>query len=339
MFRRGITGLVVVVLMFSITAQTEAQTRCFPADVSPHCLSEPFSGYWESNGGLPVFGYPITTVAREVNRDTGETYRTQWLERNRFELHPENTGTPYEVMLGLLGKERLAQMGRDWASEGREDGPKRGCLWFEQTGHNVCNQQGQLGFKTYWETHGLSIDGLDAYARSLQLFGLPLTSPAMERNAAGDLVLTQWFERARFEWHPSNSNEYKVLLGLLGGEVHGSGGGGGAPTPEPVPVNESCLKDAPAQRNGAQVWVTRSKVAASAQQTICARLTSQDKARPGVSVTLKVEIGSNTTNYIGITDNSGIAKVPFNVGSTRGKATVTATFTSGEQAQTTFTIQ
>ncbi|GIV97011.1 MAG: hypothetical protein KatS3mg057_1668 [Herpetosiphonaceae bacterium] len=31
-------------------------------------------------------------------------------------------------------------------------------------------------------------------------------------------MLTQWFERARFEYHPSNPDPYKVLLGLLGTE-------------------------------------------------------------------------------------------------------------------------
>jgi hypothetical protein len=41
----------------------------------------------------------------------------------------------------------------------------------------------------------------------------------METNAAGDTVLTQWFERARFEYHPDKPREFKVLLGLLGNEV------------------------------------------------------------------------------------------------------------------------
>lgn len=41
----------------------------------------------------------------------------------------------------------------------------------------------------------------------------------METNASGDTVLTQWFERARFEWHPNNPDQFKVLLGLLGAGV------------------------------------------------------------------------------------------------------------------------
>ena len=33
----------------------------------------------------------------------GKTYLVQYFERNRLEYHPENKGTPYEVLLGLLG--------------------------------------------------------------------------------------------------------------------------------------------------------------------------------------------------------------------------------------------
>ena len=51
------------------------------------------------------------------------------------------------------------------------------------------------------------------------LFRLPLTDPRLEKNVTGDTVMTQWFERVRFEWHPGNSKPYKLLLGLLGREV------------------------------------------------------------------------------------------------------------------------
>jgi len=214
-----VAGLLVAMAMVIPQQLVLAHSLCF-ADKTPFCLQDPFSDYWEANGGLPVFGYPIAAAA-EVNADTGQTYLTQWIERNRMEDHPENAGTPYRILLGLLGKERLAQVGRDWRAEPRESGPRAGCLWFPETGHNVCNQGNNLGFKRYWETHGLRIPGLNAYARSLQLFGMPLTEPKMETNSSGDTVLTQWFERARFEWHPNNPDNFKVLLGLLGKEVRG----------------------------------------------------------------------------------------------------------------------
>ncbi len=180
-------------------------------------ISPDLQGYWEQNGGLAVFGFPITAQHSELVE--GQARQVQWFERNRLELHPENAA-PYNVLLGRLSEERLLQLGRVWQYEARAAGPQPGCIWFEQTGHNVCNQAPGLGFKSYWENHGLRDPRLDPYAQSLALFGLPLSEPQMETNTSGDTVLTQWFERARFEWHPHNPDQYKVLLGLLGNETN-----------------------------------------------------------------------------------------------------------------------
>jgi hypothetical protein len=35
----------------------------------------------------------------------------QYFERNRFEFHPENRGTRYEVLLGLLGNDLARNRG------------------------------------------------------------------------------------------------------------------------------------------------------------------------------------------------------------------------------------
>lgn len=202
---------------------THAQERrCFPE--TGQCIEGRFASYWTQNGGLAVFGFPVTAAADEANRDTGNTYLTQWFERNRFEAHPESAA-PYDVQLGRLGDDRLRQLGRDWKTEGREAGPQADCLWFDQTGHNVCTD-----FRAYWESHGLEFDGQrgTSYAESLALFGLPLTAPKRETNQSGDTVLTQWFERARFEFHPNNPAAFRVLLGLLGNEVRN---GSGTPRP------------------------------------------------------------------------------------------------------------
>src|SRR4051812_99025 len=125
--------------------------RCFPE--TGQCISGPFLVYWEQNGGLSVFGFPITAARDELNGDTGQAYLTQWFERNRFELHPE-AAPPYDVQLGRLGDDRLRQQGFDWKGVPRESSPKPGCLWFDQTGHNVCDQSttsaGPLGIKNYW---------------------------------------------------------------------------------------------------------------------------------------------------------------------------------------------
>ena len=199
------------------TAQT-VEPICFP-DVAgiTNCISPTFAGYWQSNGGLPIFGYPLTPTSRVVAGE-GVALTAQWTERNRLELHIANPPA-YRVQLGRIGAERLAQLGRDWTTEPRESGPLPGCLWFAETGRNLCDQGQGLGFRSYWERNGLQIPGLNSYQRSLALFGLPLTSAAMEAGPDGKPILTQWFERARLEWHPTNPARFRVLLGLLGHEV------------------------------------------------------------------------------------------------------------------------
>jgi hypothetical protein len=219
--------LIVAVLVFlpgiAVKPAKAATGRCFPE--TEQCVHEAFRMYWEQQGGLPVFGFATSAARPETHRDTAAQHLTQWFERNRLEHHPQNA-EPYTILLGRLGEDRLLQLGVSWQMLPRASGPKSGCLWFEQTRHTLCNQEGSVGFKTYWETHGLRSPGLSSYEQSLALFGLPLTEPRMEKNASGDTVLTQWFERARFEYHPANQQPYKVLLGLLGNEVRGSNGGG-----------------------------------------------------------------------------------------------------------------
>jgi len=76
-----------------------------------HTLGGPFLAYWQSQGGLALFGYPISEPLQEPSPTDGKTYLVQYFERNRFEYHPENAGTPYLVLLGLLGRDYLARFG------------------------------------------------------------------------------------------------------------------------------------------------------------------------------------------------------------------------------------
>ena len=52
-----------------------------------------------------MFGYPISGEITENGRTV------QYFERARFEWHPENKGTPYEVLLGHLGNQVLSTSG------------------------------------------------------------------------------------------------------------------------------------------------------------------------------------------------------------------------------------
>jgi hypothetical protein len=250
-------AIFVVLLALAIVVPprpASAREICFPNQPAiTACLAEPFASYWEANGGLPVFGYPLAAAQTQREPTLNVELLMQWSERARLEAHPENPA-PYTILIGRLGAERLAQLGRDPARESREDGPRDGCLWFAETGHNVCDQAPGLGFKTYWETHGLRIADLSDYDRSLQLFGLPLSAARVETNSSGMTVLTQWFERARFEWYPDNPDEYKVLLGLLGSEI--ASAGAHAPSVFGAEINAGAVGATAAKANAAGItWV------------------------------------------------------------------------------------
>jgi hypothetical protein len=204
-------SLALLAALFVGGAPAGAQQRTCFAETG-HCIGGRFAQYWQQNGGLAVFGYPLSDELTEQGRTV------QYFERQRFELHGENT-TPYDVLLGLLGNEILQQQGRhSWPIA---PGPRAGCLWFQQTHHNVCDQTPGSGFKRYWQTHGLEFDGRagKSYAESLALFGLPVTEPFQD-TINGQMLEVQWFERARFEWHTGNVDPYRVLLGRLGAEVY-----------------------------------------------------------------------------------------------------------------------
>ena len=93
----------------------------------------------------------------------------------------------------------------DQAKTDAQPGDSQRCVYFMQTKHNAC-----LGFLAYWQQYG----GLDA-------FGYPLTEEfTFVDPATGRPTTMQYFERARFEWHPGSAPQrFDVQLGRLGSEA------------------------------------------------------------------------------------------------------------------------
>jgi hypothetical protein len=236
-------GRLIVALLLALVAgrippigtHAQADQRCFPE--TGFCIAERIRTFWEHNGGLPVFGFPITPQQEEAVE--GRPLQVQWFERNRLELHPENA-PPYDVLLGRLGVDRLRQQGRDWARLSQRS-PQAGCRFFAETGHNVCDD-----FLTARHANGLEFDGRrgTSEAENLALFGLPVSEPQTEL-VEGMPYIVQWFERARFEFHPENQPPYTVLLGRLGALPNVCG------APDPSPLGLSC--------NG--IWIAPEEVA------------------------------------------------------------------------------
>ena len=74
-----------------------------------HYVSGCFREFWESRGGLFVFGLPLTSQFTHRSTD-GKTYQMQYFERAVFEYHPNNP-VPHRVLLRRLAADRLAQWG------------------------------------------------------------------------------------------------------------------------------------------------------------------------------------------------------------------------------------
>jgi hypothetical protein len=178
-----------------------------------HYLSYGFKDFWVRSGGLPVFGYPMTTEYDEFNRDLGEYRTAQYTERQRFEYHPAYAGTPYETSLGRLGAEDARRRGlNEYQAFARVSEPtSAGVEYFSATGHTLRGR-----FRDYWHNHGLDFgDRGISYRESLALFGYPISEEFADPVTG---LRTQYFERAVFEYHPDNPDPYKVLLRRLGAE-------------------------------------------------------------------------------------------------------------------------
>ncbi|MGI8685951.1 MAG: endo-1,3-alpha-glucanase family glycosylhydrolase [Acidimicrobiales bacterium] len=160
-----------------------------------HRLCAAMAAYWQQYGGLAQFGYPISDPLVETSPTDGQAYTAQYFERARFELHPEHAGTPYGVQLSLLGRQMHPP---DPAVP--VPAPGTPGQYFPQTGHLV-----PPAFAAYWAAHG-----------GLFVNGYPISEAISVPGADGHPSLVQYFERARFEFHPANPPPYQVLLGLLG---------------------------------------------------------------------------------------------------------------------------
>jgi hypothetical protein len=90
----------------TVGAQPQATCTDFPATKQMVCGR--FLEYWQTNGGLAQFGYPISPEFTEKSDLNGNNYSVQYFERAVFESHPENK-QPYDVLLSQLGTFQLRQ--------------------------------------------------------------------------------------------------------------------------------------------------------------------------------------------------------------------------------------
>ena len=122
--------------------------------------------------------------------------------RARMEWHPElarGSGPVPGVVLGLLGQQRAEQLNLKWSTSA-DTGKGR---YFKDTGQSV-----QGGFLDFWLNNG-----------GERIFGMPISPEMPMRHPAdGKTYTTQYFQRARMEYHPELPEGQRVVLGALGSE-------------------------------------------------------------------------------------------------------------------------
>lgn len=74
-----------------------------------HNLRFGFRAFWQRNGGVRAFGYPLSEEFQEISPDDGKEYTVQYFERAKFEYHPETPAQP--IQLARLGTRALERAG------------------------------------------------------------------------------------------------------------------------------------------------------------------------------------------------------------------------------------
>lgn len=229
-------ALLLFLPLFSLVETAGAAPDCLKDTPTGYQACGPFFEYWNRNGGLDYFGWPISEVLTERNSvppaGDGQEHKVQYFERARMELHPEMPA-PFYLLLGLLGSEQLVSLTHT-GPRAVVPGDPADCLILEGFSEKACG-----AFARYYRQNG-----------GLLKFGGPISPVFYEKNQpkpSGDdqTHIVQYFERVRMEFHPENQPPYDILLGLLGSEQYRNKYGrplyypppvGFNPQPEPAPV-------------------------------------------------------------------------------------------------------
>lgn len=184
-----ILALAVPAIAFAPAARAQSDDYLAYFPETGHGVREPFIAFYNSAGGVRLFGFPITDDY--VDKDTG--LLVQYFQKARLEWHPGNPD-PYKIQLGLLGDELGRRMPPIPVSQIPSPSDPN-CRYFPEIGHSLC-----LKFLEHW----LSTGGLD-------LYGYPISEFTIENGR-----IVQYFQRAKMEWHPEKPEGHRIQLAPLG---------------------------------------------------------------------------------------------------------------------------
>jgi beta propeller repeat protein len=157
-----------------------------------HSTAGAFRQFWSINGGLAVFGYPLTEAFEETTAG-GTKRQVQYFERAKLEANSQDTK---QIALARLGAE--ITNGRPFPTITAFDSTDERA-YFPQTGHGSGGW-----FLQYWRDRG-----------GVNVFGFPISEEVVENGRT-----VQYFERARFEFVPTGTDAASgIALGQIGREA------------------------------------------------------------------------------------------------------------------------
>ncbi|GAB4424967.1 MAG: hypothetical protein OHK0015_04460 [Chloroflexi bacterium OHK40] len=160
-----------------------------------HNVGMQIKRFFDSHGGVATFGLPLTELI--VGADG---LQVQYFERARFEYRPS---APPEARVALTRAGAILSAGRgDPAFQWLATSPDPSRAFMPQSGHTLGG-----AFGWFWQQRG-----------GVAVFGYPISEEFRERDpATGQELLVQYFERARFEYHPEHAGTPdEVMLSPLG---------------------------------------------------------------------------------------------------------------------------
>lgn len=150
-----------------------------------HNVTGEFLTFYESNPNASfLYGYPITEQITSIDGKT-----VQYFQRARFEYIAENVEGS-RIVLTAVGRNTYLSSGETFNVENPFS-----CRRYNETGYSVCFE-----FLEFFDEFG-----------GVTQFGFPISGFEYREDK-----LVQYFEKARFEWQPSNPEGQRVSIAPLG---------------------------------------------------------------------------------------------------------------------------
>ncbi len=281
MMRRGLILLFVAGLLFVTLAPTHAQqitTKYFYE--TGHTVNDEFlTFYLSAPDPLLVYGLPIT----EAFIDPVQNIKMQYFQRARFELNPDAPAgkrvqlSPLGVLIYQTARVQQVNMA---------------------TNTPACRQYNAFfvcyAFLAFFDAHG-----------GLAQFGYPISNYSRE----GDQYV-QYFERARFEFHPELSNDVWVTLTDIG-RIQFDRSQRDPTLKNPVSGGDFRVSDFQVTRLQLRAYAARAVVKANSEQGLTVIVLDQyfhPVEQALVAVKLALPGGSVESFDLRVTDENGVSR-------------------------------